>query len=398
MNSRRPDVPPEARRLSRGQSRAFVRSSCCCRISTASCAASAAAEGAGRADREGMSFPASASCWTAAASLIEGLAHGSDDGDPDYLCRLVPGSCARVPWSKTPLAQCLSPWTSATAVPTSPTPPGAGRRTGALCGTGLTPVIAVEYEFYLLDDTRGEAPRAAHGACRAQPRRRPARLQPRGPARARRRFRAITQPRSAGHAGRRDSFRVRRRPVRGQSASRARCAGRLRPRRTAAPARAWRCAGTKGLAATFMAKPFADLDGSGMHVHFSLVDKSGAATSSVPAIRRRAPEAYAALLRHAIGGMLAAMPESLAIFCPNANSYRRIRPGLLCADRAELGAESPAVASASRSPTTPTSASSTGRPARTAIPTSRWRRSSRLPMTGSRGGSSRRPWCGKARR
>ena len=28
-----------------------------------------------------------------------------------------------------------------------------------------------------------------------------------------------------------------------------------------------------------------------------------------------------------VGGLLAAIPESLAIFAPNANSYRRIRPG-----------------------------------------------------------------------
>ena len=78
------------------------------------------------------------------------------------------------------------------------------------------------------------------------------------------------------------------------------------------------------LAATFMAKPFADQDGSGMHVHVSLVDARGAMFSGpfrVHQARRRAE------LRHAIGGMLAAMPESLAIFCPNANSYRRIRPG-----------------------------------------------------------------------
>ena len=81
-----------------------------------------------------------------------------------------------------------------------------------------------------------------------------------------------------------------------------------------------------GLAATFMAKPFADLDGSGMHVHVSLLDRSGRNVFA-PAPPAATPDAYAALLRHAIGGMLAAMPESLAIFCPNANSYRRIRPG-----------------------------------------------------------------------
>jgi glutamine synthetase len=32
-------------------------------------------------------------------------------------------------------------------------------------------------------------------------------------------------------------------------------------------------------------------------------------------------------LRHAVGGLLATMPEAMAIFAPNANSYRRLRPG-----------------------------------------------------------------------
>ena len=33
-------------------------------------------------------------------------------------------------------------------------------------------------------------------------------------------------------------------------------------------------------------------------------------------------------LRHAIGGLAATMAESMAIFAPTANSYRRYRPGL----------------------------------------------------------------------
>jgi glutamine synthetase len=34
------------------------------------------------------------------------------------------------------------------------------------------------------------------------------------------------------------------------------------------------------------------------------------------------------MLRHAIGGLSATMAESMAIFAPTANSYRRYRPGL----------------------------------------------------------------------
>ena len=31
------------------------------------------------------------------------------------------------------------------------------------------------------------------------------------------------------------------------------------------------------------------------------------------------------LLRHAIGGMMATLDDALAIFCPNANSFRRFQ-------------------------------------------------------------------------
>ena len=75
-----------------------------------------------------------------------------------------------------------------------------------------------------------------------------------------------------------------------------------------------------GLEATFMAKPFAELSGSGLHLHVSVQDTSGA-TSSPPRIA-----AGRAAARHAVGGLKALLAESMAIYAPNANSYRRFRP------------------------------------------------------------------------
>ncbi|BBP86301.1 MULTISPECIES: glutamine synthetase family protein [unclassified Pseudomonas] len=74
-----------------------------------------------------------------------------------------------------------------------------------------------------------------------------------------------------------------------------------------------------GLVACFMAKPFGDLAGSGMHLHVSLADEAGnnLMASEDP---HGTP-----LLRHAIGGMMATLDDALAIFCPNANSYRRFQ-------------------------------------------------------------------------
>ncbi len=74
-----------------------------------------------------------------------------------------------------------------------------------------------------------------------------------------------------------------------------------------------------GYEATFMAKPYADLSGSGMHVHISLADEAGANVFAAE------DPAGTPMMRHAIGGLIATMAESVGIFAPNANSYRRFR-------------------------------------------------------------------------
>jgi glutamine synthetase len=74
-----------------------------------------------------------------------------------------------------------------------------------------------------------------------------------------------------------------------------------------------------GLCATFMAKPYAEWTGSGMHIHVSLGDDSGKNLFSAEDPMDNP------LLLNAIGGLKAAMAESMLIFAPNANSYRRFR-------------------------------------------------------------------------
>jgi glutamine synthetase len=74
-----------------------------------------------------------------------------------------------------------------------------------------------------------------------------------------------------------------------------------------------------GCEATFMAKPFAHLAGSGMHLHVSVNDKVG---KNIFASDK--PEGEP-VLAHAIGGMKALLADSMAIFAPNANSYRRFK-------------------------------------------------------------------------
>jgi glutamine synthetase len=74
-----------------------------------------------------------------------------------------------------------------------------------------------------------------------------------------------------------------------------------------------------GCEATFMAKPWSDRAGSGFHVHVSFNDAEGRNLCAAD------EPAGSALLRQAIGGMQALLGESMAILAPNANSYRRFK-------------------------------------------------------------------------
>jgi glutamine synthetase len=75
-----------------------------------------------------------------------------------------------------------------------------------------------------------------------------------------------------------------------------------------------------GLAATFMAKPYADAPGNGMHVHASLVDKAGRNILSGQS------GVLSPVLKNCIGGLLSGMADMQAIFAPHFNSYRRFQP------------------------------------------------------------------------
>ncbi|KGJ04775.1 glutamate--putrescine ligase [Paracoccus halophilus] len=76
-----------------------------------------------------------------------------------------------------------------------------------------------------------------------------------------------------------------------------------------------------GFAATFMAKPYGDRAGSGMHVHFSLNDAQGRNVFDNGA------EDGSAIMRHAVAGLLRTMQENTLVFAPHENSFRRLLPG-----------------------------------------------------------------------
>lgn len=81
-----------------------------------------------------------------------------------------------------------------------------------------------------------------------------------------------------------------------------------------------RVARAHGFAASFMAKPYPDSSGSGLHVHASLLDRSG--RNIFDDGTRNGSDA----LRHATGGLLASMADATLIFAPHAGSYDRLVP------------------------------------------------------------------------
>ncbi len=81
----------------------------------------------------------------------------------------------------------------------------------------------------------------------------------------------------------------------------------------------------QGSAACFMAKPFAGQTGNGLHIHVSLYNGAGENLFHDPA--SEAVPAISDTMRHAVGGLADTMADAMAIFAPNANSYRRLEPG-----------------------------------------------------------------------
>jgi glutamine synthetase len=241
-------------------------------------------------------------------------------GDADQCCRPVAGSLARATWLTRPTAQVLGTMFELDGQPARADPRHAlARVVKRLQSYGLTPVVAVELEFYLLQ-------RDADG-----------RLQPaRGLVSGARNARI-----DAYGLGRLDDMS----PLFDDFYAAARTLGlpvrtlmseyapgqfeiTLEHRADALRAvdeavmfkRAVRgVAARHGCIACFMAKPFTDLAGAGMHLHASLADAAGRNVFADES------PAGSPLLRHAIGGLRETMAEGMAVFAPHANSYRRFR-------------------------------------------------------------------------
>jgi glutamine synthetase len=243
-----------------------------------------------------------------------------DVGDADQSCRPVTGSLCRAPWLARPTAQVLGTMYELDGRPAVADPRHVLAGAVARCeAAGYTPVVAVELEFYLLE-------RDAHGS-----------LQPSsGLLTGERRSRI-----DAYGLGRLDDMaplfddlyaaaHAQGLPLRTLMAEYAPGQFEITLEHRADALRAVDDAilfkrAVRGIAARhgriacFMAKPFAQLAGSGMHLHASLAAADGQNVFAAD------DPAGSALLRHAIGGLRATLGDGMAFYAPNANSYRRFR-------------------------------------------------------------------------
>ncbi|WP_221792407.1 glutamine synthetase family protein [Aquisediminimonas sediminicola] len=245
-----------------------------------------------------------------------------EDGDADRLLRPLPGSLVPAPWLGPDAAQFLTGFYELDGTAHDLDPRHVlGKVIERLMAIGLTPVVAVELEFYLVDQARD-------GNGQLQPARglrnphRSDDIQVYG-LRELEDFKPFfddlytacdaqgipLESAISEYAAGQFEITLRHRP----DALRA-CDEAIMYKRLVKGV-----AVKHGLEATFMAKPFAESAGNGMHLHISMEDATGHNAFASDAAEGTD------LLRHAIGGMQAALGDSFAIFAPNANSYRRFK-------------------------------------------------------------------------
>jgi glutamine synthetase len=269
---------------------------------------------------DGITLPASIFGCDITGTTVESTGLGLDIGDRDYLCFPVPGSLQTLPWADVPAAQVMLDMKTEQ----EDSFPVSSRRilsdiVARFLESGLRPTVAVELEFYLL---AGELDSQGMPVLPANP--------------ITGRQENSTQVYSINDLDDYkeiiDSIRryTKQQGIPASAASSEYAPGQFeinlmhsddplaacdeaillkRVIKTAAK----EC----GYTATFMAKPFIDISGSGTHIHASLYDQSGANVFS-------ANKEY---LTSAIGGLQASANDSMLICAPHANSYRRFQSG-----------------------------------------------------------------------
>lgn len=258
-----------------------------------------------------------------------------DDGDPDGYCRVSPDEL-RPAAGETDVEEALCTLCDASGEPHFADPRGQLRRAIAgLQSLGYEPVVAFELEFHVIDGRSRRRGRPAPPVALAEP------AMPGGGQlydyraldamapllerihRYADRQRVPTETTLAeGGSGQFEINLTHRRNAL-EAADDAVRLKRIVERATA----------DEGHDVTFMAKPYTDAPGSGMHVHMSLLDRAG--RNRFDARENGGDER----LRHVVAGLLTTLPDLQPVFAPFANSYRRLVPDGFAPARLDWGYE-----------------------------------------------------------
>jgi len=245
-----------------------------------------------------------------------------EDGDADRICRPVPGTLVPAPWLGEDVGQVMLSMYELDGTPNDLDPRHVLQRVlERYKADGLTPVVACELEYYLVDTERGfdgrlqpaatfntgETPKGTqvyglpeieqHGAF----------------------FRDLWATADAQNiplegaisefAPGQVELTLSHKPDALRAADDAVMYKRL----------AKGVALAHGIEATFMAKPWADRAGSGFHVHISVADKDGNNLCA-----SEDPQG-SDMLKQMIGGMKDHLADCMGILAPNANSFKRFK-------------------------------------------------------------------------
>ncbi|MBN9566471.1 MAG: glutamine synthetase [Alphaproteobacteria bacterium] len=273
----------------------------------------------------GMQIPLTVYLMDARGEMTDAFGRGFGDGDPDGTAWPLPGTLTPVWGESPPRAQILMSLHETPGVPFVAEPRAVLMRVlERFAALKLTPVVAFELEFYLIDPARD-----ASGAP----------LPPRNPRSGRRetgpsvygiddldQYQAFLTALCEAAAEQNvplsatskeyapGQFEANLHHV--SDAARAADHAVLMKQIVHAAARA------HGFEATFMAKPFPNRAGNGLHIHISLLDEAGYNVFA------DGSAAGSEMLHHAIGGLQATMAEAMLLFAPNVNSYRRFQPDM----------------------------------------------------------------------
>ncbi len=294
----------------------------------------------------GMMTPGSCFLLAVTGESMDPEGMGFSDGDPDELGIPIPGTLTPASWTQIPTAQVMLSLQSLDGEPYYYEPRNVlARVLDRFKEIGLSPVVAFELEFYLLDPVRD-----ANNEL----------VPPKSPLTGQRTD--ATQVYSMDDV---EDFslyldEVTQTCLR-QGVTTGAISGEYAPgqfeinlQHTNNPLRAadhcvlfrravQSIARKHGYQGTFMAKPYLDNAGSGLHLHISLVNEKGENVFDGGG-QYGTSKCGTDLLFHSIGGLKLNMADSMAIFAPNANSYHRYVPNIFVPVTPSWGYENRSVA------------------------------------------------------